>query len=645
MATSTLFSLDAEPYKPTSKRKRPVLWIKQLVILSELSSAKSAIIRNIKFRRGLNIIKTEQMATQGGPVAGHSVGKTLLMRMIRYSLGEPTFGTEHTQEALLKTKGLEKSVVVSHWCVGEDEWIVVRPLRSKSADDSFCARCPKWQDAVDSQERQPHRNFVEAVNDLALADLPEFALARGRSIRWQDVLAWLSRDYQCGYRKANDWRHEDSSTGSILDRDENSLIMQWLMGLLNSDEIKLRLKHTKLLRSRADKKRTAEREQRKLETLWEPLKEKLDIPGDAPIDGDQKWFDSVSPTSAVEEMLKSLKRLRKERIEESDVEALRIKLAEARDAAADASATVREQDAKISLLTKQIEEYEADPTKPYSRCRADPCWIKEQAKKNSHDPARDDHLADLRNQLADAKKELSSAKRTSTARGRKVTEAKDAFDKQEKKLARILSGIDQKIGQWKAWNIEANKFETMGANARTRNRALKRADRSIDASLEVLEEARKKHARKIRRFSDVYEHILKEIFGPEASGKINVDGHGLQPVPHPRLAPTGAALSVMTTVLAFDVCALAASIAGIGHHPRFLLHDSPREGDMEGPLFRRLFEIVFELESMFDDPEDISFQYIVTTTSNPPKNLSKRPYVVEILDATTDDDRLMRKRF
>ena len=103
-------------------------------------------------------------------------------------------------------------------------------------------------------------------------------------------------------------------------------------------------------------------------------------------------------------------------------------------------------------------------------------------------------------------------------------------------------------------------------------------------------------------------------------------------------------MSVMTTVLAFDIACVPASAYGVGHHPRFLMHDSPREGDMEGPLFRRLFEIVHDLEKQFTNAADVSFQYIVTTTSEPPRALSNPhgPYVVLTLDATDDDGRLRR---
>jgi hypothetical protein len=102
----------------------------------------------------------------------------------------------------------------------------------------------------------------------------------------------------------------------------------------------------------------------------------------------------------------------------------------------------------------------------------------------------------------------------------------------------------------------------------------------------------------------------------------------------------------MTTVLGFDISSVAASVAGIGHHPRVLLHDSPREGDMEEPLFHRLFQIARNLELLFGEREP-SFQYIVTTTTPPPPELADEtgPFVRITLDARTDAGHLLGASF
>lgn len=646
MPMSTLFPLEREPLKPSPDRREPTLWLQRLVILSAPNS--KAIIRNIPFRRGLNIIRTQQMATQGGPVAGHSVGKTLLMRLIRYTLGEPTFGSEETQQSISAAKGLESAVVAAHWTVAGTDWIVIRPLKAAGPDESFVVRSADWQVAVDSPvDKIPYRDFVQGVNDAALSDLPKFTLPRGREAKWLDVLAWLSRDYQCGYRRSNDWRHEDSNAGPSLDREENSLVMQWVMGVMSADEIALRVKHHDILKKRADQKRAGEREQKKIETLWQPLQAKLELSAEAEVEGEQRSFEGVKPKKIVDDKVASLERLKKDRIAASRVPELKSLSEQAAEKLTVAEGEISGHRAVIEHVKKQISQYEADPTKPYARCQADPCWIKERAKATANDPAKDSHLADFREQQSDAEQKLKDAQNLKKGLLKAAEDARTQLATEERRLAEELSGIDQLIGKWKACETDAATFQSLvTAAARTTN-AAKQADDEIGTSLQTLDEARKPTRRKLNRISEVYEQILREIFGPDASGRIQVDGNGLQPMPDRKLAPAGAALSVMTSVLAFDVSCLAASVYGLGQHPRFLMHDSPREGDMEGPLFRRLFEIVHELETQFSDANHVSFQYIVTTTSEPPAHLANPdgPYVVETLDATSENGRLLRRRF
>ena len=67
MPNSTLFPLELQPIAPAPDRREPVLWLKRLVILSSLNS--SAIVREIEFRRGLNIIQTRQIENPGQRVA------------------------------------------------------------------------------------------------------------------------------------------------------------------------------------------------------------------------------------------------------------------------------------------------------------------------------------------------------------------------------------------------------------------------------------------------------------------------------------------------------------------------------------------------------------------------------------------------
>ena len=106
-------------------------------------------------------------------------------------------------------------------------------------------------------------------------------------------------------------------------------------------------------------------------------------------------------------------------------------------------------------------------------------------------------------------------------------------------------------------------------------------------------------------------------------------------------------MSVMTCVLCFDIACVAASLSGFGQHPRFLMHDSPREGEMQGELFSRLFEIVVGLSGLFDSPQQANFQYIVTTTSELSQELVENDAVniVDTLHRQDDEGLLLKVRF
>ena len=174
---------------------------------------------------------------------------------------------------------------------------------------------------------------------------------------------------------------------------------------------------------------------------------------------------------------------------------------------------------------------------------------------------------------------------------------------------------------------------------------LTRADSGIERSLHVQENLRAKKLQLVSAFSLEYEQLLKKIFGEQTGGSVKIDANGLHPNPDDHLAPAGSVLSAMMTVMAFDIASLSTSMKGIGHHPRFVMHDSPREGNIDTPLFTRLFEIVHLLEKEFEDPEDVSFQYIITTTASPPKHLATKPFVAETLDAKSDKGLLLRQKF
>ncbi len=171
-------------------------------------------------------------------------------------------------------------------------------------------------------------------------------------------------------------------------------------------------------------------------------------------------------------------------------------------------------------------------------------------------------------------------------------------------------------------------------------------EQQIEDSLADQAAARQQLQTKLHTLSAHFDTTLKAILGNQVGGHIEINAKGILPRPDETAGATGAALSTSSTVLGFDIACLIASICGLGHHPRFLMHDSPREADMEAAIFHSQLRFARHLESLFGDREP-SFQYIVTTTTPPPSDLvgENVPFIRSKFDARDDAQRLLGIRF
>jgi hypothetical protein len=111
-----------------------------------------------------------------------------------------------------------------------------------------------------------------------------------------------------------------------------------------------------------------------------------------------------------------------------------------------------------------------------------------------------------------------------------------------------------------------------------------------------------------------FDYLIRRVIAPEATGTIVLDGNGL----HPRIDWRGTRRSVALNslqIVLFDLAAMLCAVEGNSRAPAFLVHDSPREGDLDPWAYARLFEALFELGP---DESTAPFQYVVTTTTDPP---------------------------
>ena len=74
--------------------------------------------------------------------------------------------------------------------------------------------------------------------------------------------------------------------------------------------------------------------------------------------------------------------------------------------------------------------------------------------------------------------------------------------------------------------------------------------------------------------------------------------------------------------------------AAVARLPGLMLHDSPREADLGGRIYRSFIRFIASLVQHYGKNENCPFQYILTTTTAPPKKLQTSEYVKLRLDAS-----------
>ena len=225
-----------------------------------------------------------------------------------------------------------------------------------------------------------------------------------------------------------------------------------------------------------------------------------------------------------------------------------------------------------------------------------------------------------------------------------ATEVVSKLAEAREKIATREEPIRTKIEEFVQLEKAAKKFRTFCNELESLHQKFSNLKPKIRESLETRRRATRRYSQNLQLLARHFEYALSEISGGRVDTNIRIDANGISPSFTSDTCHKGAALGT-SAVLAFDLSCLTASIEGMGHHPRFIFHDSPRDADMEEPLYHRLFDFVAGLEDLFDG--DPSFQYIITTTTMPPKHLvkSEKKYVRLTLNRGKNDGLLLKQQF
>jgi hypothetical protein len=662
-----LFAKLGRTITPKPERKNPVLWIRELRILRKLETGDSNEVRRVTLRRGLNIIwappeEGDEPELYGDGLSGHASGKTLFCRILRYLLGESSYGPDSLQEAV------EESFQHELWALAEvflggQLWLSARPLAGTA--HKFAMRGSTIDEFLQGQPtRGDFTDFTKAVEGTVCGEVLAAAQG-GEQFGWRYLLPWLARDQECRFSGLTEWRSAlAKSENPQTSAGEQQELMQAVLDLLKAEEVTLR----STLSSAEDAIKQANEELPELERV-----EKRDY---------GKLADALRRAgvelSQIEEGLPELKerrRLRAEGLSLAVQEAERDQNFVTAQSAWEAAVTARNNlDGRLTQAQQTLGETTqklATRASRYQQMRAagieNPARMEQGfcpktldfAKSRGCVPAPPGASLETEMNLGEILTEgdeLEQLKKEQETQVRQLTTQQTKLAGDVATTFRAYTAEKQRIqnstAQIRLWQQQlggtVNLFEAADESAASAEQSRVSLATNTETKAQTkgkIEVLRKLHAGPEQRLSGAFADAVRAAMGDKVEPVVNVTERGIVLSVKRKGELSGAALETIK-VLAFDIAALVLSLEGVGFHPRFLIHDGPREADMARVIYERFFLYARKLEQCFSDPNQINFQYILTTTTHPPKDMRDGTDWLRLtLNTTVTSERLLRADF
>ena len=212
----------------------PRLWIRRIALWQDASTSP---LRDIPLRRGMNIVWSPDIATNGTGATPHGSGKSTFCRLIRYCLGERHFANEE-QRPLMQHK-LPDGFVGAQIMIDDDCWVVTRPIGMNLP--SRVVRADRIEGTFDQLlvETNPS-TIAPIISDRFCSDYRDQVPDNLKSDQvWDILLAWLARDQECRLDDVFDWRSKRSGSGSPaqeLSLDTKLAVVRLAIGALSASE-------------------------------------------------------------------------------------------------------------------------------------------------------------------------------------------------------------------------------------------------------------------------------------------------------------------------------------------------------------------------------------------------------------------------
>ena len=644
-----LFESKLELTPPTGAAG-PRLWVRRLAVWKEPGEKP---IRDIHLRPGLNIIWSPDGAEADGGSIGLGAGKTLFCRLLGYCMGEGRFADEEQRKRI--------GVAFPNGMVGAEVmldgvcWAVIRPLGLRRRHVAL-QHGDLDTVADDDTPTTGIETLVQAIEEAIITpEITRLVRTQPGQAAWPIALAWLTRDQECRFDHILDWR--DPSSGSEApvpaSGDNKALRVAAVRAFLraiteeesqnqtSADNLKseITIKETQF----SHLAWTLEREQNVLITALGLVGQSLpEMP--LLIDVLRKEAENKLAKAA---MLPEMGT--------TDIETARRTLNDARSTFDRLEAERKEINARLPteerLLTNLQSEVPglssaaqmaASPVcpiceVPLDKALADGCNL-------SRNPFDEDacrtRFERKRQEIAEQDEIVKRLKARVSVQQPEIALAQQAKDRAAAHLKRLEDARDNRSLAWETALSHKKKVEELSrafdekVSVRKALDALEQKQSNIKGKFEKF---RSNQAAVFTEVTERFDPIVRALLGPSASGEVKLTGKGLEP----KIIDGGdrktAAIESLK-VLAFDLACMCLSVEGKTRIPAFLLHDSPREADLGLTIYHALFRLIQALEETTEQPH---FQYIITTTTQPPQDQLVEPWLRLTLRGSPGEERLL----
>jgi hypothetical protein len=652
----------------------PVIWLREIRLLYRLEAGSDAEIRRIKLHPGLNIVWAKPAESEEPEPAlrgkGHDVGKTSFCRLIRHLLGEEHYGNAQLRRGLTACSALEHAWVIGEIILKGQVWTVARAfyagarpfaLRGVGIEDAF---------AIPAADRIKHEDFVTEVSRTVVQSfaVQTFDGAGEYPIEWLHVLEWLARDQESHLAGLLKWRDPSSDHGSPeLDADDAQYLVRCVLNLTDVKERQVIEERDQLGKEKTTATENLKYYERRITEALQRARDELPGGSDLPSVGEPLFVDLVTQhaqklTAARRgELEKQNAQLGLDEAEAALEKAIEERaLAESRykelkelvDESTDSLARFTEK--QTGPTVEDLDDLDAiianlRPDRAYCEIPVSIALFKcplLQAKRLSptdetNEPLTVTELArakrqEIEKQLEGLSRNLRQLETNLSTRQNQESIARQTRDKLRERRSELIAEIEKLDPEVTAWTLRAEDAEMSSKQLDETRQQLSQIEGKLERCKLLQDEAQKEGRKRQRDVEEIFMALCRYLKGDNADGELKFTRDEIKA----RIGSGGGAYNALSNIT-FDFAALLARLNGIGHHPGLLIHDSPRESDMEPSLYLPLFRLIEELESAAPK----SFQYIITTTAPPPTDLAKPPHLILELDGATQEGHLFKQDF